>query len=504
MQITARLGREYATQVISFVISLLDRIVIAGLLLRIWGVADFAAWSIAMAAAGLVSTFDLGVNLYFANRLLFLVQQGKIAAAKVILRAGNFWMAIASLTGLLIIMTTFGLFGRELASSFSVTIWLAALLLSASAAIRMAQTIQLSLYRAHAQYARQTMLLVGLDAVRIAVTIGAVLAGGHFILVAGLQLAVTVTAAVWILFFDSRRRFSDYPFGMGQVPGSDRREAFVVSAGYWVQSAPSTLLAFLPVFLMSALGAVASAVAQFVLMRTAANFVRAVLQMFAVVLGQESARRIAIGDQQGLSKTYRDAAVFLAAQTACAAGILMAVGRPLFNIWTGRPALYDPYLLWLAILPPLLIPSATLAQTLLATANVSWPIATGRIAQVSLTVGLFFFLPIESDALRVMAALAIGELVGFGLPISRAAYRLVPSAGLGFHLEVLWRGLLCFAVCFAVAAGAMAMVMGGEITQMLVGSIAGGVGAAIAIMLLGFSASRRSVLISTGLRMLAR
>ncbi|MEO9131634.1 MAG: hypothetical protein ABI240_10535 [Sphingomonas sp.] len=491
MQITARLGREYITQIISFVVSLMDRIVIAGVLLRIWGIDDFAAWSIAASAAGFVTMFDMGVNLYFGNRLLFLIQQGKVGSAAIVLRAGNFWMGFASLTGLTVVMTVFWFFGPQLTVAFSNAVWLAALLLSVAAAIRMALSVHMSLYRAHAQYARQTMLFAALDTVRILSTIAVVFAGGGFLVVGGVQLVVTLGAAFWILFVDAPRRFTDYPFGLGQLPQEDRRQAFSISAGYWMQSGPATALTFLPVFLMTALGAGSLAIAQFVLMRTAANFVRAGLQMFAIVLGQESARRLAIDDRDGLQATYHDAAIFLGVQTACAAGVLLAIGRPLFTVWTAKGELYDPYLLWLAILPPLVMPSTTLALNVLATANLPWSIALGRTVQMVLTVILFLVLPIEGQALKIMTAVAIGELLGFGLPTSLAAYRLIPGTGPAFHLRLLWRSALCCGACFLVTGGAVLLVGGHDIAKLLVGLIAGGIAAAIAVVIAGISKLRR-------------
>ncbi|MFN6935923.1 MAG: hypothetical protein ACK4NZ_12340, partial [Tsuneonella sp.] len=40
---------------------------------------------------------------------------------------------------------------------------------------------------------------------------------------------------------------------------------------------------------------------------------------------------------------------------------------------------------------------------------------------------LFFTLPVEQVALRMMAALAIGEVVGLGLPLVQAIHRLNPA-----------------------------------------------------------------------------
>ncbi len=501
MIVAGRIGREYLMQIVTLAVAVVDRIVLTGVLLRIWGVEDFATWSLAGAAAGLVSLFDFGANLYFANRVFFLAQQGRHEEARVAARAGNLVIGVGSLVGIGTTIIALTWWGDD--SVFTPQVLGATLALSLVTALKMAMSVQLSVYRAHDQFARQTFILAALDILRIAASIALIALGFGYLPVALAQAMVAIAVCGWILA-DSPRRFGPrYRFGVGLVPAGERVEAAQTSLGYWFQSAPNTALTYAPVFLLTAMGAGAVVVAQFVLMRTIGNFGRLTLQMFAIVLGQEAARRVAIDDPAGLKTVYREAALFLTAQTACITGLLLALGAPLFRLWTDEPGLYDPLILWLAIGTPLLLPTLALALNLLATANRPWPIALGRTAQFVLTVALVLALPIEHLALRMMAALAIAEMVGYGFPVVRAGDRLVGLRSIPFAFEMLARSLLCAALVFAAATGA-ALPFASPLFAVAAGMVGGGAVAVGATLFLGMGRERRATLIAVARARLTR
>lgn len=439
MKVVARLGREALVSIYGFAVQLADRILIAALLLRLWGVDDFAAWSLVMAAGGMISFFDFGVNLYFANRVLFLVQQGRRRAARTLLYAGNLLMIAASAVGVAAVAIGFGFIDpAESGVSMTPDLWLAACLIALSNFFRAAASIQMSVYRAHERYARQSLLGNTYDLLRIIATLSVVLAGGSILAAAAVACILSFVAHAAIVFVDSRRQFPDYPFKVGPMPRRERWRAAELSLGFWIYTAPTNALTYLPIFLLTGAGSAALLV-QFVLMRTIANFVRTALQPFAVVFGQESARRVALDDIWGLASTYRESTFFLAALGAVQAGLLIALGADLFTIWTGQPDLFSQTMLLLAIGPPLLLPSLTLAQNFMAASNDPWPIAYGRIVQLVALVAGYLWLPIDHAGLRMMAALALAEPIGLGMLLSVRIARTVPGTGVGFHLQMVTR-----------------------------------------------------------------
>jgi O-antigen/teichoic acid export membrane protein len=495
MKVAARVGRESLAQLLGFAVQLADRILIAALLVRVWGVQDFAAWSLILAAGGMVALFDLGVNLYFANRVLFLVQQGRRRAARVLLRAGNLMMIIASALGLAAVAIGFAFIDpADSGIQMTASLWLAAFLLALTSFFRAASSIQMSVYRAHEQYARQSLLLIAVDAARIAATVAVVLGGGSLLAAATAQCVVALIGHGFPVLLDSPKRFPGYEFGIGPMPRQERRRAALLSLGFWIQSAPNTAMTHLPVFLLSGV-ANAAMMAQFVLMRTLGNFVRAALQPFAITFGQESGRRLALDDVAGIASTYREATYLLGALGAVPAGLLVALGPGLFATWTGQPELYSQWLLVLAIAPALLLPSLAIAQTYLVTANDPWPIAWGRLLQFSLFLLFYVLLPIEGAGLRMMAALALSEPLGLGLLLSWRVHRTVAGTGLRFHVEMVARLAVVFAGTWAAAAGAGAL--GDPLLVHLALGLAGGAAAgALLTFLCGLTRERRRALIA--------
>ena len=58
---------NFGAQALSLVSSLLERLIVVGLLLRGWGPDVYAGWTVLLSAAGALSLADLGMALYFGN-----------------------------------------------------------------------------------------------------------------------------------------------------------------------------------------------------------------------------------------------------------------------------------------------------------------------------------------------------------------------------------------------------------------------------------------------------
>ena len=495
MKVASRIGRETFVQTIGFGVQLVERILLAGILVRLWGVDDFAAWSLAISAAGMLALFDFGVNLYFANRILFLVQQKDLSGARAMLSAGNLLMGIASLVGLIAVAIGMAAYLRDgvaIGTYDARDIWIATMLLAGFAFLRASLTIQMSVYRAHEQFARQSVLWIVSDVLRVGLTLTVVLIGGSMIAAAAAQFVAGALFAAWLLLIEAPRRFPDFRYAYAGLARDDRRDGMTTSLGFWVQSAPNTALTYLPVMFLTAIAGPAT-IAQFVLMRTLSNFMRAALIPFSITLGQESARRRALSDLAGESSTYREATFLLAAIGAVPAGLLIAMGPDLFALWTGQPILYDRDMMLLAIAPPLLLPSLMMAQAYLSTANDPWPIAAARLAQVALTILVFVLLPPADPALRMFAALAIGEILGLALILSFRVSTRVAQTGVAFHLQMIGRMVLALAMTWGSASLASGY-FSSLFARLAAGGIAGAVAGVIGIYLWGLTTQRRSAI----------
>ena len=177
------------------------------------------------------------------------------------------------------------------------------------------------------------------------------------------------------------------------------------------------------------------------------------------------------------------------------AGLLIGVGAPFFAIWTGEGALFRTDMLLLAIAPPLLLPTLAISQAYLATINDPWPIAAGRLVQVAVTLACYVALPIAPAGLLMMAALAVGELFGFGSVMTWRVHRTIGGTGLAFHLEMAAR----MAATLALTAGgalAGAALASAPLASLILGGGVGGVLGAVALVAFGLRADRRRALVA--------
>ena len=496
MSVTMRIGREYAAQLTGMAVVVVDRILLTAILLRAWGVEAFAHWSVAIAAAGMIAFFDFGLNLYFSNRLTFSVEQGKARRAHHAYRAGNLLVFGAAGLATVVICGTFWLFGGHFVEGpvDAKLFWtVAALVLGA--ATKYALSVQYYLYRAHRQFERQTYLNALTDLGRTAAAAVAVLLGGGLLEAALAYLAGAILSSLPVVLLDARRRFPAFKFGVEFPNRAERKVIPPIAFGFWAQSVPLTVLTFVPVFVLAAIGAGAAAIAQFVLIRTLANIARMAPQLIGTVLGQEAGRRFGRREHEGMFVVYREGCKLLAAQSAGIAGVILALARPVFDAWTNEPSLYDPPILWLALAPLALGPSLVLANAVFGHANRPWDMASGRAIQLVLTLVAFIALPLENAALRMMAALAIGEVLGFGIPVYFGVRRLMPSAGIRFMLDLVGRVIVSGALCYAAAAVAYRLA-GPSLLSLALACAVGGAAILVASFLIGIEPGRRAVLLS--------
>lgn len=488
-----RIAREYFAQIFAFAVSMFDRVVLVGILIRLWGVEQFAAWTVALSVAGMIALFDFGLNLYFSNRLFFAVEQGEKERARHILGAGNFALACASLFGAGAVTLLYLIFGdgAEGINGQADLLW-PLIILAVATAARQAMAVQYAVYRAHQQFFRQTMIFSLGDLLRIIVVIGAVALGGGIITVSFVYLGAMILFSLLLPIWDSARLYPDFQFSFALPDKEERQRALGTSLQYWVQSAVSTAITFAPTFLLGVTGASALVIAQFALMRTLANLVRSVLQLFTNVFGLEAARRIAVDDISGLTSVYRESTRFLAVQMAGSAGMLAALAKPLFGYWTGTPALYDNGLFWLAIGAPLLLPTLSMALQVLICANQPKALVSGRLAQLVLSVLAYFILPFENVALRMMAALAIGEVLGLGIALISAIVRLVPNSGLALHLDLALRGGLTGIATYGAARLLLMLGEAGSIPAFAGALLGSGIALGLCTWFLGLGAARRT------------
>lgn len=447
-----RLIVEQASQVLSVIATLADRVLLTAVLLRMWGATGFEAWSTCIAIVGLVSMFELGFNLYFNNRLMEEHEQGRLEDARHTLFIAN--TIFLSAAGLCIVASV--ILQRYVALPDVQGASLAVLAMCLAIALRIAVTAYYSLYRANRQYARLVLLQGTGECIRIIVAAAVCLAGGGLLEVALAATLFALVPQVIVPIVDGLTRFAPRRIGFA-IPSREELTRIVgTSSAFFAQSVPNILLISLPVLYMSSLSLGTGALATFVLIRTLSGFPRALLLQFGVSLGQEATRRLAAGDPAGgLDVTQHSLRLYSAASGAIA-GLLLAAGYDIVVLWTGNSRYFDALYLGIAVLPMIVAASSTMSLCVLMSTNVPKYAAIGRWVQLSLTGLLALVLPIDDTVLRCLLALSLGEILGFVPFAYLGLARLMPGLGARIHLYEMLITLCAMAAVFiAIRASRM-------------------------------------------------
>lgn len=455
MSTAKRIGGEYVAQIVAFAVAIADRLFIPAILIRYLGVAEFSAWSIAIATGAFVSVLEFGLTRYYMNRLIYLVERGELEEARRLFRVAATYIMVLVGVALVAIAIAYPLIAPGVGDPVLDDILPGVVLpITLAAAALQLLAMRQALYRAHRHFTAETYIRLLGEAARIAVAVGSAWIGASLLAVSWLWLAATLAFVIVPISLHTARRYRGFAEKPIRPPEGELSGAAKVAPGLWLQSMFTTLYASLPVLAISALATGPTMITQFVLMRTIANFVRQVQQMFANLFAIELARRAANGDHAGHAQIFTEANRLLGVQAAVSSATLFVLGEWLFGLWTGRPALFDMWLLVFAVAPPLLVPASTLSMEALAYANRPWPIVKARVAQAVLTAALFFALPFASIELRMMAALAIGEVIGLGLPLVYAITALNPMIAkrtiAGLTVLVVMTALASCAAIYAV------------------------------------------------------
>lgn len=499
-----RLLTENALQVGTVLVQLLDRVVLTGLLLRVVGKTDFEAWALAAAFAGLVALCEFGFNMYFANRLMIAVENGRRDEAARVLRIANSIFAACALAacGLAVAFVVRGS-GRVAGVAPDKVAMLIAMLAVVTIS-RQAVVGCHALYRAHREYGRFTVIILAYDLARIAMVCGALLAGGGVLVAAAIVATLTVLVQVVFILIDASSRY-DFPVLGFAIPTRDEVAKIApLSLAYFAQTIPLVALSHLPVVAIGEIATTAGTIAIFVLMRTLGGVPRGMLQSMGVVLGQEIARRVAVADLTGGTVAFRETARVLAVLSGAASGFLATNGSNLVLVWTGDAKLFAPLYLLAAITPMLFASAAVLAHNMLSASNQPFLAAIGRLAQLGIALAIAAFAPIADPALRMLVALAVGEILGFAPFAYFAVARTLPEINARFHVGNLLLTLVAAALSYACCMLVLELAPPTNGLERIASFVFGALACAVIVLALGLGPRWRSSLIALVTNEMAR
>lgn len=406
-------------QILSLAVSLLDRIALSGLLLRVWGLGVFEDWSLLIAGAGTLSLFDFGLHMTFANGYVSAYQSGnlKLFQRRV---AVSIWISLAIMTAgttaLLFLFATSHWQGFFLVSTLTGMDGKAVLILSGLAVLLQTASCSITtLYRAQRRFSRGLIFENSLSVARLAVVAAA--AGLRFDPVSTALVYLLATAAFFLLIipFDLRRTLNAIGFTPAVPCRAELGSIARLAPWYYAQHAANVLLLNVPLLALPHVAETRGAIAGFIIVRTLINSVRQLLytvsNSIAVELSTHHASvRANSADGAHLARSTR----LITVTNGAVLGSLFWMAGPFIEMWSGGVLRIETTIAIALGMGSLLTgPFVILSNYLNYIGNARIGVIS-RLVQTGISLGMSFLLLKPLGALGIAIGLSAGEAVGGG------------------------------------------------------------------------------------------
>ena len=470
-----RATSNIAAQAVSVAAGVVDRILLVGLMLRIWGAETFADYAIVQSWAALLLTVEFGAQIYFQNEeQRAFVRDDKARFRR--LAAIHLGISLAVVVPLAVAFTALVATGGadhalKLPNIDVMSARWILWLLGVGNLLSVMRAPASAVYSATGDFAHVTLISAGSVVVNTLSAFAAVSFGARPLIVAALFFTLYGVGAMVYFQLGVRARRPEWT----ALPALPTREEFRATIGHvkWfaLQMIAPTVWLQTPVLVFAARGVAGSEIAAFLLMRTMVNQIRQSFQFAAVGAGLEIATVSHSGD---MALAWRiTAQVGLMTTVICGAcvGGILAFGPEVTYYWTGDAKLYDARIA-LAMLVPLL-----------GVAPLQQPVALLQYANRSREIGLLrgglvVFGPIGcvvGEALAgppgVAAGLGVAELLAYGLLAPRLAAMPALTGLLPYFARALAFGLGTAAICYG-AGVAVDAVFPTETLLIFIGEVA--------------------------------
>ena len=322
--------KNFASQLLSLLISIGDRFLLTAVLLRMWPTDLFADWTTLMAWSGLLGLADLGFVIFVGNRLQKAFGLGDEVGFQRQVGTAAF---IYALLGLLMVAIAALLAVTESASPFvsirslnSSEASLALFSLGVMQAVQTTKSAFTQIYRGRGEFSRG-VIIDSVSTLCIVVTaLAAALGGAGPRMLALTYIAAQLVFAWGILLTDLRRRYPNLRLWPLPPSVSELREAGLAMRWYALTYALPTIWLQAPVLLLSALGLGGPMVVTFVLHRTLVNFGRTFVVMLSTSAGVELTPHVHCGNTAMIER-----GITFVGRSVAAMGGVMAAGLLTFG-----------------------------------------------------------------------------------------------------------------------------------------------------------------------------
>src|ERR1700730_974802 len=269
-------ARNFAAQGLGVLISVADRFLVVGLLLRSWGPQVYSEWVVLFSFANLLTLGELGLNIYYGNIWQRASAAGDAGKFQRMVSVALFCSsAVAFVMGAFALAVLALLNGRLPITSLSRNDAVLVLVLIGAAVLsRIVRGSISQIYRGKQAFARGTIVdLVPIGGTAV-LTVAAALLDAGPVLVAALYLACDLVAGWCLMLKDLSRQWPDLHFRPRQPTVSEISEMTRHVKWFALQQGAPVVWLHIPVLLLSHTGTTGTALVSFSILRTLVNFAR--------------------------------------------------------------------------------------------------------------------------------------------------------------------------------------------------------------------------------------
>ncbi|MDD1518424.1 hypothetical protein ACNJYD_12835 [Bradyrhizobium sp. DASA03005] len=396
-------------------LALTQQVVLIPFFLRYLGHETLSAWLTIFAAGSLVQAADPGLHAWSLNRFLSFKSRADSDRRTRRYFAGSLLLFIAVVAGLiaiigilLMLVDPASVLGFREEPGFDLTFAIVTLGLATTLPVNLAS----SLFRARGLYGRIVAVQAWGTGLGQLAQVIAVFLTSNLLVVALAYVAGQVGVSAYILFSDLKRQF---PFISGLPRRVSWRWARAQLAGafpFGVMNFAEVGMSYLSVLLVGALVSDRAAIAQWVLTRTVANFLRGLCYQFSLPIAAELGHDHAVGARDSLRTLYARGLFIVTFTVSLITGGLLSFWREFFELWTAGAIPYDATLAIVLIGGTCLVTPATFAMSYASYSDRGTLLLWTKSLQIAIFFGLAMFLIPALGPLGAAISLTSGDTVG--------------------------------------------------------------------------------------------
>ena len=501
MSLLTRAARNFSAQVMIFLITIADRLLLTGLLIRSWGVEDFSDWATILAATGLIAMADLGFNIHLGNALSRARERNCRRFFPRLIRFGLFFyvsLATVLLLGVGLVFAFgdlrewFNLQGRNPGLLF--------VLLSALQILKVSRSAFSVIYRGMGEYYRFTLADMRTMSLSFLAAVAVVALGGSPVTVAIAYILVEIIFGTAYTAIHAQRRYGQIRYRLERPSRQRWRRTARTLRWFGLYQILTYAMQNLPVLIIAWLGLSGPALVMFVVQRTLVNVARTVGVNLANATGVELSRIVESQDRTGYLTGLEILSRVNAALAALMATGLVTFGGQIVGAWTGRSDLGSITLLGLLLLPVIALAPASPLQMLSIYTDRIRPQAIALAVQTGIAIPGAILAGSHFGIVGVAGALALAEIIGIAVVAPALTSRSLGVPYLSLAATSLLVFLLAFSWSGATAWLALWMVHVAGLPGLALRLAAWGVVGALPVLWFGLPARvRKRLLIHAGL-----